>query len=159
MGGGLQQGVLINPCNAGFFRIDFTDAPGSGFNDNADESKTYDDVTTCLQGGIVLRHTNDGSVTSETSGSIKKQSVALFKPYFVPNPAKQNATLFYQLDNSKDGILYISNYLGEVLMKQALKANDNSVSISTGSLANGIYHFKVISNGDEIGNGKFAVIK
>jgi hypothetical protein len=130
-----------------------------GFYEMIDESKTYDDVATCLQGGIVLRHTNEGSVTSETSDSIKKQSVALFKPYFVPNPAKQNATLFYQLDNSKDGILYISNYLGEILLKQVLKANDNSVSISTGSLANGIYHFKVISNGDEIGNGKFAVIK
>ncbi len=125
-----------------------------GFYDMIDESKTYDDPATCLAQGIVLRN-----AASNIESGLQEKAKEIFRPYFVPNPAKQSATLFYKFDENKTGVLYLSNYLGQLVKTQELKANDNAITITTGSLADGIYHYKVISNGEEVGNGKLAVIK
>lgn len=120
-----------NSCDVGFFHIEFTDPAGGGFNDLSSV-------------GTDLRN-----VVCQVFLDLSQLIV----------PVKQSATLFYKFDENKNGVLYLSNYLGQLVKTQELKANDNAITITTGSLADGIYHYKVISNGEAVGNGKLAVIK
>lgn len=120
-----------------------------GMYEMIDETMEYDDPTLCLQEGILLRQTGE---------EIKSRS-SLQNAYFIPNPAKQNATLYYQLEKAADGILIISDSYGKVELLQQLNADENAASVSTSTLGNGVYYFKVLSNGVETGNGKLVVIK
>ncbi|MEP7264401.1 MAG: T9SS type A sorting domain-containing protein [Bacteroidota bacterium] len=121
-----------------------------GMYEMIDETMEYDDASICLQGGILLRHTGD---------EIMSRAIQTNAPYFIPNPARQNATLYYKFDKSIDGMLVITNNLGQIEMQQHLNADENAASVSTSTLGNGVYYFKLISNGFETGNGKLVVIK
>jgi hypothetical protein len=94
-----------------------------------DADYEYNDELTCLQAGIVMR---------------KKQvlkdgiSATVF-----PNPAKEIATLKYNI--ATDGEVIVFNSLGNLLSKINLEADQTEIAISLKNYASGIYILKLVS--------------
>jgi len=108
----------------------------------------YDDVNTCLQNGVILREQYH-SYTNSTASSV----------FIVPNPAKQNATLYYQLPENAKGKMLMFDIVGKNQITKELNKNSSQIDIDVSNLSDGIYFYKVLTDGFEIGNGKLAVIK
>lgn len=75
-----------------------------------------------------------------------------------PNPTNGNATISYALNqNTKTAILNLTNELGQVILKEKLSNNANTITISTNNLSSGIYYY-FIDNGSEKSTTKKLVV-
>lgn len=95
-----------------------------------DPELRYDDQLACSQAGVTWR-------------MIKPRSESAMSVY--PNPAKNNATVKYQISN--DGLLIISNKIGEIVKEVTLSRETQSAVIDLTYFNNGIYTCRLILNG------------
>ncbi len=77
-----------------------------------------------------------------------------------PNPAKEIATLEFNLENAAQYQLQVTDVTGKNVFSTASEANSgvNQIAIPTGHLTEGIYIYKLVLNGSIISN-KFVVSK
>lgn len=103
----------------------------------------FDDQLICLQHGIIVK-------------SIRQQDPN--RTGVIPNPAKDRATLMMEqpLDNPGTFVLY--NMLGTVVFHLDVAANAFRTDFSTTGIAQGMYHYRVISTKGVVGSGKLSII-
>lgn len=107
-----------------------------------DPDQQYDDPTICFQSGIALRKPKLSSFSSA---------------YIYPNPATEKATLVYNL--TENGSLVIYDALGQSKLFSKLDGEKQELIFDTGDLANGVYFYSVICNGENISAGKLVITK
>lgn len=76
-----------------------------------------------------------------------------------PNPAREQITAEYHLDDFKTGKLVILNTEGKRVRQIPLKYAEDKVSIGLKSLSNGVYLLKLLANGKRQQTVKFSLQK
>jgi len=76
-----------------------------------------------------------------------------------PNPAADEITVEYSLNDDEQGVIIISDMTGRELLKQTIAGGMNVIQISTSEIANGIYHLNLKVNDELIGNQKLVIVK
>ncbi len=109
-----------------------------------DPEQQYDDSYTCLQEGIVLRK---GHSNQTITGSA----------FVYPNPAKDEATLVYNI--GEDGTFEIFNSLGQKQSAAKLPSKTHRYVFDTGKLTNGVYYFKVVCCGENVNTNKLVIAR
>jgi hypothetical protein len=80
-----------------------------------------------------------------------------FKVY--PNPASDNVTIDYKLDDGQIGNYEIINLSGQRVQSGYLQSGTTSQQISTSQLSVGVYTVKLTVDGEMIGNEKLVIIR
>lgn len=91
------------------------------------------------------------------NAATKESEKAGFQVY--PNPASGYIVLDCSFPLTKSAEWHLSNALGQVVKSQALAPNTERQSMLIGNLANGIFFWKVESEGKIIGTGKVIVTR
>lgn len=107
-----------------------------------DETVEYDDQLLCLPHGIIVK-------------SIRQQDAMALS--IVPNPARENATLVLGEPLEQVGLLLVIDLAGKEVMRINLPEGEPRTEFSTGSLASGLYQYRVECDGTLIGHGKLAI--
>lgn len=107
-----------------------------------DEAYEFDDQLLCLPHGILVKRL----VATEENG------VAV-----VPNPARDNATLVLGQPLEWAGMLLVHDLAGKEVLRVDLTEGEPRTVFSTGSLASGLYQYRVESKGAVVGHGKLAI--
>lgn len=77
-----------------------------------------------------------------------------------PNPAKEQAIIRYQLaDNTKDAAICIFDMQGKMLKKFPITSNNDSVTINSYELGQGMFLYSLVINGKEIDTKKMIITK
>lgn len=74
-----------------------------------------------------------------------------------PNPANDLINITYEIDAQYKVDLEITDVLGRAVMKKGVPSENTSMQISTKNYPAGIYHCRIICNGNVTYNKKFAV--
>ena len=109
-----------------------------------DDSTYFDDDIICLNHGVALRKGNQENYLSNSS--------------IFPNPARDQATLIYELPNGI-GRLTLYNSLGETIISYPLDSNQKKFVFNTTLLSNAVYYYYVLSEVNVISRGKLLIIK
>jgi len=86
----------------------------------------------------------------------ESEEVMTDESFVYPNPAKDEITIDYLLEESASMEIY--NSLGQKVMTEALLEGDAHI-IDTSKLLNGIYFYSIKQNGEAILTGKFSILK
>jgi hypothetical protein len=105
----------------------------------------YDDRETCWGEGIVLRQSKEKN----------SRPVAII----YPNPATNEATLEYRIDEELKGHLRLFSPAGQLLYSKELKGGYGKHSFSTTHLLPGIYYVELRSDVMPVFNGKLVIIR
>ena len=103
----------------------------------------FDDVSICLQAGIILRQKSELQPTAQ-----------LF-----PNPANNSVTLTYKLPKGSNSELRVFNSIGLLQLIQPLDTGLTEMSFSTEQLTPGVYQFRINTNCDFQISGKLVIIR
>jgi len=109
-----------------------------------DPNEEYDDVNTCLNGGIYRKGKSDSAVPTLN---------------LYPNPARESVTV--DLDTKgKDGCMLIVSDLSENIVKRiTLPCDQATYTLDISDISNGMYMIRVLSNQVLIGKAKLGVSK
>lgn len=77
----------------------------------------------------------------------------------IPNPANDQATVTYSLNENENGELYITNTRGQVIAKQILNRKENKINVDCNKLTEGLYYISLIIDEKTVKTVKMAVIK
>ncbi len=110
------------------------------------DEEYYNDDEICLQNGIVARHS-----------SPKNESIKEFNTYVYPNPANSQISIFYNLDQYGEIIIY--NSYGQKVFSSNIDVNGHRYILSLEGFSEGIYFFTILSNHNSVDNGKFVIIR
>lgn len=75
----------------------------------------------------------------------------------VPNPARDQAALVLGRPLEQPGVLLVFDPAGKEVFRLSLPEGEPRTEFSTGSLASGLYQYRVESDGTAIGHGKLAI--
>lgn len=75
----------------------------------------------------------------------------------VPNPARDNATLVLGQPLEWAGMLLVHDLAGKEVLRVDLSEGEPRTVFSTGTLASGLYQYRVESKGAVVGYGKLAI--
>ena len=109
-----------------------------------DDQQTFDDHELCLPFGIEVR-----SVEQAVAPTVQ----------VLPNPANDQATLFYQLNQDVLGTFILQDAVGQVVQRHALESSAGQLSFSTESLPPGLYHFVLWPSVGATSSGKLVVVR
>ena len=76
-----------------------------------------------------------------------------------PNPAKDYATLYYNIPVEQQAVLAIYNQLGQLMIEQKLLGSDNRFIIHTKQLQDGVYSYSFAMQQQVIKRDKFVVVR
>ena len=77
-----------------------------------------------------------------------------------PNPAKEQTIIRYQLaDNTKDAAICIFDMQGKMLKKLPVSSDNDSVTINSYELGQGMFLYSLVVNGQEIDTKKMIITK
>jgi OmpA-OmpF porin, OOP family len=102
---------------------------------------------------------DDVSVELDTTQGVEEVAVNKAEFNIFPNPAKDDVTFEYTLDEGKDGVLILYNLMGEKMASYILPAEQNSVDFSTISMPDGVFVYKVAVDNNTIYTGKLIILK
>ncbi len=104
----------------------------------------FDDQLICMQHGIIVKsiHQMDPNMTG-----------------VVPNPAKDQATLLLERPLEETGSFVLFNAVGKEVMRLPVPPAETRLPFSTGSLATGLYHYRVVVEDRLVGQGKWAILR
>ncbi|MFY9310602.1 MAG: M14 family zinc carboxypeptidase [Bacteroidia bacterium] len=77
----------------------------------------------------------------------------------VPNPASENTSIHFTLQNIRNPVLSIYNVMGELVHKEMIKEKQTSVLLDLSSFANGTYFYQVSGEGYSSEVLKMVVLK
>lgn len=106
-----------------------------------DPEKDWDDDAACLQEGYYFR--------------LQKGNTG--KSVVYPNPTTGTITIVYNIEVSST--LEIIDAYGRLCFEQKLSGNSNSSQLDLSSLNEGMYSYRIISNGELIDTGKIAIVR
>lgn len=93
----------------------------------------------------------------DTNATGLKDIIQTVNTSIFPNPAKDLATLHYQLNGWRKAELEIYNSTGKVMLKKELVSTDNKVLVNCKQYPAGHYIYAILSEGKVIGKAKFLV--
>jgi hypothetical protein len=128
----------------------------NGFSsENGSKMSAYIDPSAECSNDAVFRH------VSNHAPSHKQQNVAAMSisASVQPNPNNGNMQLQYNIPTNAPGQFSIYDLTGREISKYPLSASQNTLSISQMELQNGIYYYRVSSNGNIVRAGKFVISK
>lgn len=107
-----------------------------------------------LQSFVVVYKNLDTSIQTATKPNIKSTSLNLY-----PNPANYSTTINYTLSSNYDtGKIIIRNMIGKEVKSISINGGTSSKQvISTSDLANGVYFYSIIGDGQTISTKKLIV--
>ena len=150
--------------------------PVATFFDNAEvpiafAGKSLDGSTLGLAGGDLIGligddngYTVDAPVVRLDFGtylSIETSALEASKVVLYPNPASDNATIAYSLNTESTVTIEVRDLAGKLVYSSnegQLAAGSHSMTISTASMADGMYTYSLVANGAQVTN-KFVVKK
>jgi hypothetical protein len=74
-----------------------------------------------------------------------------------PNPANAYTKIFYSVNSGKDARIIICNMLGSTIKEIKLNDNQNTLTVSTGDLQQGIYFYSLVVDGKSVSSKKLIV--
>ncbi|MBQ4804532.1 tail fiber domain-containing protein [Aquimarina sp. MMG015] len=106
-----------------------------------------------------LKNVLDNFETTYNNDFVNKDNVILYQN--TPNPFKNDTFIKYSIPiNSRNTSLYIFNLNGNLLLEfNNLKGGNKYIKINGGDLQAGLYIYKLISDGKEIGTKKMILSK
>ncbi len=85
-----------------------------------------------------------------------KEIIANSNIQISPNPVKNILTLNIEnINKESQNSIKVSNLQGQTVFEQTFNGNSNQLNLS--ELKNGVYLYEVISNGENLGNGKVVI--
>lgn len=109
-----------------------------------DEMVEYDDQLLCLPHGIIVK-------------SIRQQQPTAM--ILLPNPAKDEVTLWLEQGLDGPGEFVVYNTLGAEVLRLLLEAHAEQHTLGTTSLAPALYHYQVRSPAGVMGTGKLIIVR
>ncbi len=109
-----------------------------------DDDQEFDDPALCLDQGIVIR-------------SVEQTIIPAVM--IIPNPASDRAVLICETPLFASGELVLRDALGREALRIALLPETTGTEFNTAALKPGPYHFEVECNGQQLGDGKFVVVR
>ncbi|MBL0329601.1 MAG: T9SS type A sorting domain-containing protein [Bacteroidetes bacterium] len=76
-----------------------------------------------------------------------------------PNPASNQLTINYKVEDTDEAVFEIYNLIGEKVMIQVLNASKNEQTISVSLLNSGVYFYKYSINGRNVKASKLVIVK
>ena len=76
-----------------------------------------------------------------------------------PNPSSGNLNFSYMLPKDEEASILIINNLGQEVYSKLLSANSTAYTVDLASFNDGIYLYKIISEYELVGTGKFIIVK
>jgi hypothetical protein len=110
-----------------------------------DDTTFFDDDLICISQGYEYRSTKNTN---------PERIFSLF-----PNPAKNTVTLTYQLNKNSNGMVQVSNNMGETVMELAINAEKNEIAFDISSLINNIYVVSIVTKNGLVYREKLAIVK
>ena len=102
---------------------------------------SYDDASTCIQGGIVYR---------------KKDIVQQYCNLY-PNPTSGTVTISYSIP--ADATITVTDAIGRNLIVRKIDSQSSSSTIDLGHFQTGLYFYRIINDSDVRFNGKIILTK
>lgn len=109
-----------------------------------DDAYEFDDQLLCLPHGIIIKRL----VAPEENG------VAV-----VPNPARDQAVLVLGQPLDQAGLLVLYDLAGKEVMRVDIPEAEPRTEFNTGTLASGLYQYRVQSGNAMVGHGKLAIVR
>jgi len=109
-----------------------------------DGAQVFDDPLLCLPYGIVVK-----SLMEHASNAVS----------VVPNPASDEASLVLSLETTEPAYLTLHNTVGSEVLRVFVPKGVVRHSFSTANIAPGLYHYKVLSGGGLLGDGKLTIVR
>lgn len=104
----------------------------------------FDDQQLCLTHGIIVK-----SMTAQDASFVG----------VVPNPARDEATLVLDRPLDEVGAFVVYNTVGKEVMRLVVPTEELRVPFSTGDLAQGMYHYRVMTSRGMVGQGKWSIVR
>jgi hypothetical protein len=151
----------VTLSSTGCYEFTINDSYGDGINSGYGAG-SYNLKTST--GAVVF--TSNGQYTSIekkpfniSSLAVGVEEIAINNLNIYPNPASSNTTIEFDVDNSDNASMIITNSLGAVVANNFTIANGfNRISIDCNDFANGLYFVSITNNGQSIMK-KFNVVK
>ncbi len=96
-------------------------------------------------------------VLNDCTGGINTTGQLSVYSNIFPNPVTDVSTLEFENKPGISTIVAIYDYLGKEVKR--IETTGSSVMLSRAALSKGIYQYKLIQNGRNIGSGKFVIVK
>ncbi|MBV6405675.1 MAG: T9SS type A sorting domain-containing protein [Flavobacteriales bacterium] len=109
-----------------------------------DDPYDFDDASICLPYGIIVKS------LSQSHGNVVR---------VVPNPAHDEATLLLMEEAGNRTHLTLFNAVGSEVLRSPVPKGTSRHVFSILSLAPGLYHYIVLSNGGLMGDGKLTIVR
>lgn len=108
-----------------------------------DDSYDFDDAALCLPYGIIVKRL----AVSEPKAVM-----------MVPNPAMNEATLVFAIALDAPGVLIMYDAIGTEVLRSRIPPETLRFTINTTSLPPALYHYKILSRSEVLGNEKLTII-
>ncbi len=110
-----------------------------------------------LQGTEAAKRAPAKKSTTDVGDTTAKKNI-LYQN--TPNPAKEQTIIRYRLaDNAKDAAICIFDMQGKMLKKFPITSNNDSVTINSYELGQGMFLYSLVINGQETDTKKMVIIK
>ncbi len=96
-------------------------------------------------------------VLNDCTGGINTTGQLSVYSHIFPNPVADVSTLEFENKPGIPTIIAIYDYLGKEVKR--METTGSSAMVSRAELSKGIYQYKLIQNGRNIGSGKFVIVK
>lgn len=120
-----------------------------GFRMVSDQGLTYD--------GFYFDDIQVNTIISTVGVEEEKQSLSLLQN--IPNPANNQTTIYYNLNDLKNPELNIYNVLGKLIKTERLSNKSTSTTIDLNSFDNGTYFYQLSGEGYKSSTKKMVVLK
>ena len=88
-----------------------------------------------------------------------KNEIIYENSYVFPSPSSDAATLKYKISDNSEATCIVYDVLSRKVIKFTLSPKKTEYRFSVEKINEGIYYYKIISNGNLKGFGKFSVIR
>lgn len=110
-----------------------------------------------LQGTEAAKRASAKSSTTDDRNTTAKKNI-LYQN--TPNPAKEQTIIRYRLaDNAKDAAICIFDMQGKMLKKLPITSNNDSVTINSYELGQGMFLYSLVINGQETDTKKMIITR
>lgn len=109
------------------------------------DDQEYDDPSLCLAQGITVR-------------SMQATEEHHWRVQVMPNPARNEATLVYHLEEGQSGTLLLHDPVDRQVSQYSLSNEVDRFPFSTANLAPGTYHYSLTTDKGLLGEGKLTII-
>ncbi len=96
-------------------------------------------------------------ITDGTDAIDELSSITVSKIF--PNPASNQATLYYSFNEGNTGNFYLYNELGELMMRKKINGTKGQLQLDFNSLSSGVYHYYLSSGEQRSAIQKVVVVK